>query len=131
MKYLFFVSAALALLTSASYCQHGTAPMGYYPLGYNGDTWTGEVTAVNKATREITLAHKDEKHGKTEIFTGAVQEGYKVNTVGRGEHELDVSEIPLGTKLIVYYIPRMKKVEGKKAKYYEIFRLNTAPTENK
>jgi hypothetical protein len=35
--------------------QHGTAPNGYYPMGYAGDTWTGEVVSTDDVTREINL----------------------------------------------------------------------------
>ncbi len=37
--------------------QHGSAPDGYYPPGYSGDTWTGEVVSTDDTTREITLTY--------------------------------------------------------------------------
>jgi hypothetical protein len=50
------VFAALILSVAAGLqAQHGTAQNGYFPMGYAGDTWTGEVSAVNDASREITL----------------------------------------------------------------------------
>ena len=43
------VSVVLTLLCiGISVAQHGTAEPGYYPPGFNGDTWTGEVTAVTE-----------------------------------------------------------------------------------
>jgi hypothetical protein len=56
--------------------QLGTAPNDYDPPGYSGNTWSGEVTSRNDETREITLTYA--KGSKTDIFTGVLQEGYKV-----------------------------------------------------
>lgn len=125
MRALSFVVGCLLLWTGMHLAQHGAAPNGYYPPGYSGDTWTGEVAAVNDQTREITLTYP--KKDKTESFTGVLQEGYKVGLKGGGDHELKVSEIPIGTRLTVYYMARWRKSEGKKVKYYEIFRVATAP----
>ena len=106
------------LLTHA---QHGTAENGYWPMGFVGDTWTGVVSATNDDTCEITLTFT--KGDKTQTFTGVLQEGYRVKSNDGTPHVLKVSEIPLGTKLKVYYMPKEHKVEGRKVKYNEIIRL--------
>ena len=105
--------------------QHGTAPTGYWPLGYNGDTWTGEGTHLDDATRQITLSYR--KGDKSESFVGVLKDGYKVKRKDGSEHELKVSEIPLGSRLTVYYNIRTRKVGGKKEKYNEIISLSRAP----
>jgi hypothetical protein len=102
--------------------QHGTAPAGYYPFGYSGDTWTGEVSSVNDETREITLTHK--KGDKTQTFTGVLVDGYTVKMKDGTDHVLKPSDLPKGTEVTVFYMSKRKKVEGKKVKYYEIFRLD-------
>jgi hypothetical protein len=106
---------------SATTAQHGTAPSGYYPPGFAGDMWTGEVIAVNDQTREITLAYR--KKDRTETFTGVLPEGYRAKLQGGGFREVKVSEFPIGTLLRVYYMAKTRKVEGKKVKYYEIIAL--------
>jgi hypothetical protein len=109
------------LFLPLAHAQHGTAESGYWPMGFNGDTWTGVVSATNDDTREITLTYA--KGDKTQTFTGVLQGGYKVKANDGTPHDLKVSEIPLGTRLKVYYMPREHKVEGRKVKYYEIIRL--------
>lgn len=101
--------------------QHGSADGGYWPIGFNGDTWTGVVSATNDETREITLTFT--KHDKTPTFTGVLEEGYTVKSNDGTPHVLKVSEIPLGIRLKVFYMPRERKVEGKKIKFYVILRF--------
>lgn len=101
--------------------QHGTAEAGYYPMGFVGDTWTGVVTAVNDDTREITLTYT--KSNRTQTFVGVLVEGYKVKLRDGSVRELKVSQIPIGSRIKVYYMPRQRKSEGKKVRYYGIFRI--------
>ena len=107
--------------------QHGTAPTGYYPMGYAGDTWTGEVSATGDTTREITLTYR--KKDKVQTFTGVLQEGYKVQFRDGTQHELRLTEIPLGTRLRVYYMGKTRKVDGQKVKFHEIFRIDFLSSE--
>ena len=37
--------------------------------------------------------------------------------------ELNPSGLPKGTRITVFYMPKTKKVDGNKVKYYEIFQL--------
>lgn len=106
--------------------QHGTAANGYFPLGYAGDTWSGEVSAVNDASREITLVFNNSK--KIETFVGVLQQGYKVKLKDGSLAELKVSTIPIGTRLTVYYMAKGRKVNGQKEKFYEVFRMEFPPT---
>jgi hypothetical protein len=105
--------------------QQGTAESGYWPMGYIGDTWTGIVSATNDGTREITLTYT--KRDKTQTFVGVVEDGYKVKLSDGTPHELKVSEIPLGTRLKVYYMPSYRKVEGRRTKFYKIIKLMSIP----
>jgi uncharacterized protein YdbL (DUF1318 family) len=105
--------------------QRGTAESGYWPMGYNGDTWTGEVVAVNDDTREVTLRYTKGK--KTQTFIGELVPGYKVRLKDGSTRELRVSEIGLGRRIKVYYMERTRMVNGKKSKYCEIFRMTNAP----
>jgi len=111
------------------HAQHGTAPNGYYPMGYNADTWTGEVSAVNETNREITLVYAAKK--KTETFVGVLQEGYKAKRKDGTLAELKVSMIPPGTPMRVYYMAKDRKVGGRKEKFYEIFRIDLLPAGSK
>src|SRR5712671_4780248 len=84
-KFAFTFCLVLILLSRAR-AQHGSAADGYYPFGYAGDTWSGEVTSTNDDTREITLTYN--KGSKTETFTGVLQVGYKVKLKDGTSHEL-------------------------------------------
>jgi len=129
MRHVFLATLLLGLVGVLD-GQHGTAPNGYYPMGYNGDTWTGEVTSVNEDSREITLFYTDGKK-KTETFVATVQEGYKVKLKDGSLAELKVSMIPPGSKLRVYYMNKDRKVGGQKEKIHEIFRIDFLQLEGK
>jgi hypothetical protein len=105
--------------------QHGTAPNGYFPMGYNGDTWTGQVSAVNDDNHEITLVYNGSK--KVETFVGVLQQRYKVKLKDGSPAELKVSMLPIGTRLRVYYTAKDRKVNGHKEKFNEIFRMDFPP----
>ena len=125
MRYMVF-AACLFLVAGALYAQHGTAPNGYFPMGYAGDTWTGDVSAVNDANREITLVYNGSK--KTETFVGVLQQGYNVKLKDGSLAELKVSMIRTGTRLRVYYMAKDRKVNGRKEKFYEIFQIDFLPS---
>jgi hypothetical protein len=121
MKRFTFAFCLVLLLLPRSLAQHGSAPNDYYPPGYSGDTWSGEVTSTNDDTREITLTYT--KGSKTETFTGVLLEGYKVKLKDGTPLELKPSEISKGTHWMVFYMQKTRKNGDKKIRYYEIFRL--------
>lgn len=121
MNKLAFALLICLFLPLLARAQHGSAEDRYYPPGFHGDTWTGVVTATDDRTREIALAFT--KASKTEVLVGVLEEGYKVKSSDGTPHVLKASEIPLGTRLKVYYIQRERKVEGRKVKFNEIIRL--------
>ena len=118
-------AACVFLVAGVLHAQHGTAPNGYFPMGFAGDMWTGEVSAVNDANREITLVYTRKK--KAESFVGVLQHGYKVKLKDGSLAELKLSMIPIGTRLRVYYMAKDRKVDGRKEKFYEIFRIDFPP----
>ena len=127
-KILLPIAAAL-VFSAAAPAQHGTAPSGYYPFGYVGDTWTGTVTSTNDETREITLTYT--RGDKTDTFTGALKAGLAAKRKDGSHTGIKPSEIPVGTRLIVCYMPQTKKMQGQKVKTYEIFQYALAPTDQR
>ena len=104
--------------------QHRTAPTGYYPDCYQGDIWTGALSAVDDEKREIVLTYVDPKQNKTETFVGVIEDGYTVSRRGGPQHALMPSEFPRGARLTVYYCIEHKKVEGKKTTVNKVFRID-------
>ena len=122
MRHTAVAACFFLLLAEVLNAQHGTAPNGYFPMGYAGDTWTGELSAVDQANREITLVYKGKK--ADEKFVGVLQQGYQVKLKDGKVAELKLGMVPLGTRLTVYYMPKTRKIAGKKEKFYEIFRMD-------
>ena len=86
----------------------------------------GEVSAVDEAKREITLVYKGQKGDET--FVGVLQQGYQVKLKDGKTAVLKLAMIPLGTRLRVYYMAKNHKVDGRKEKFYEIFRMEFPQT---
>jgi hypothetical protein len=113
--------AVLALATAtSSNAQHGQAPDGYYPPGYMGDTWTGQVSAIDAGKREITLTATNKKG--TETFIAYLPENFTVQKNGKGV-EVKMTDFSAGQTLRFYYIPKTVKVDGQKVKRNEIIRV--------
>jgi hypothetical protein len=70
MKRLFVLIACLILYAQVSVAQKGRADADYYPLGYPGDTWTGEVTAFDNEQRTLTLTYTS--GGKMQTFVASI-----------------------------------------------------------
>ena len=95
----FLCVCSFAFVVSA---QHGKSEKGgLYPFPYNGDTWTGEIVAVDPTTRDISLPYTDKK-GQSEKFTARLLPGL---TPFVKDHKGEkVSSLNLGDAVIVYYI---------------------------
>jgi len=87
-----------------------------------GDAWTGEVVASNDNTREITIAY--EVKGKSETFTGVLNEGYSVKMKDGTSHTLKVSEIPIGSRIRVFSKTKDQDIGGRKVKLNLIWRVD-------
>ena len=122
MKRTVLATVFLMTFCISVFGQHGSAPSGYYPQGYSGDTWTGEVVSTDDTTREITLTYTNGK--KSETFTGVLKDNFQVQLKDGSMKELKPSGIPKGARILVFYQAKTKKVDGNKVKYYEIFQIN-------
>lgn len=58
---LFLIICGLLLCATLVGAQKGKAEADYYPLGYPGDTWKGEVTAFDNEHRTLTLTYGKDK----------------------------------------------------------------------
>ena len=109
------------LCTGISVAQHGTAEPDYYPAGFNGDTWTGEVTAVTEDTREFTLTYT--KGTNTQTFVGVLAEGYTVKMKDGRNYAIKMAEL-MGMRIKAYYITKKKKdANGVKTETHEVFKI--------
>jgi len=127
MKKLVLSVALTLLCTGISVAQHGTAEPDYYPSGFNGDTWTGEVTAVTEDTREFTLTYT--KGTDTKTFVGLLPQGYTVKMKDGRNHEVKMSEL-IGMRIKAYYITKKKKdANGVKTETHEVFQIKFLPKE--
>jgi hypothetical protein len=91
-----------------SSAQKGTAPEGFYPGNYHGDTFSGEVIKVDDA-KTLTLQYTQGK--KTETFVGTIEAPCKGPTKANSHEfkELSLSSIPAGTVLTAFYNLEKKK----------------------
>jgi hypothetical protein len=127
MKKLFAALAFLILFTGVSMAQKGTAEPDYYPQGYSGDTWTGEVTSINEDTREFTLTYT--KGDKSQTFVGVLPKGYKVQMKDGRDYEVTMADL-MGKRIRAYYINKSKKdANGVKVKTNEVFKIKFLPKE--
>jgi len=131
----------LCSLNAVAFAQKGTAPPGFYPPGFYGDTWSGEVTAVDEAKREMTLSHGKDEKAKTFVayvpdvgmYTSKGPDDAIIVEVGSADAKLSKSTTTpphmklsalLTHEVTVYYINREKKdANGEKIKFKEVFKL--------
>ena len=138
---ILFSFLVLCLLGAVALAQKGTAPSGFYPPGFHGDIWSGEVTAVDEDKREITLTYG--KAEKAKNFVAFIPDGGVYATKGPDETIiLEIASIDtkpskstpapphmklntlLARQVTVYYINREKKdANGEKIKIQEVFKL--------
>jgi hypothetical protein len=127
VKKLVIALTLLFLSAGVSIAQQGTAESDYYPQGYSGATWAGEVTSVNEDTREFTLTYK--KNDKEQTFVGVLEKGYTVKMKGGKDYELKMSDL-MGMRVKAYYMTSSKKdANGVKVKTNEVFKIRFLPKE--
>jgi hypothetical protein len=125
------VLALLAAGQASLWAQHGNAGNGYYPPNYAGDTFIGKVTSVDDSSGRVTLTYSDSAHNKAETFVGSIASDYIASWKDGTKHPLKPSDLPIGTKIKVYYTSAQKKTDGKKEKINTIFQIEEAPNLNK
>ena len=69
MKKLLLALACLAVCAGTAFGQKGKAGGDFYPMGYSGDVWAGEVTAFDNTSRTLTLTHGEGKKAQTFVAT--------------------------------------------------------------
>lgn len=109
--------------------QHGQAEPGYYPIAYIGDTWEGNVTAVDDQAKTITLTYT--KGSKNQTFVIKFADGIAVHYTDGTSKDLKPSDLPIGTSAIAYYNNFSEKVNGKRTDVHEAFEIRTKDAEGK
>jgi len=95
---LFITILTLGLPVSA---QKGSAPSGFYPSNYHGETFTGNVADANDGDKRLVLQYD---HGsKHETFIGTTESVCLAATKAGPTKELRLSAIPKGTLLTAFY----------------------------
>lgn len=69
MRSLSLLITLLVASCGAALAQKGNAPPDWYPQGYGGSIWTGEVTAFDKEQRTLTLTYTSGKKMQTFVAT--------------------------------------------------------------
>ena len=88
MKVLTFAVVCFSFSAAVCAAQKGKAEPDYYPLGYPGDTWTGEVTAFDNERRLLTLTYAGGKEVLT--FVGSIPDmPYQLTRDGQNFRVLD------------------------------------------
>jgi hypothetical protein len=107
---LMSIVAMMSLLTVSTHAQKGTAPTGFYPANFHGNTFTGslqrDTTAVADAD-ELTLIYT--KGGHVERFVGRLESTCSMARKDGSKHTFKVTDLPNGTVLTVFYIPNAIK----------------------
>jgi hypothetical protein len=167
---LLFVLVAFHASSNIAFAQKGTAESDYYPMGYSGDIWTGEVVAFDNEQRTLTLTHSSGKNAQT--FVASIPDApYQWRRDGRNSRVIDfaydknvqvqrykhvgpgfaASVLPEGAqaevrvpnppasdvitdfaqfkgrKIVVFYTPREREVNGQKVKYNDVWRIRVIP----
>ncbi len=115
------LALALIVFVTSVQAQHGNAEPGYYPKAYVGDTWQGNVTAVDDQARTLTLTYA--KGSKSQTFTVRLAPGLAVHYTDGTSEDLKPSDIPIGAMAYAYYTNYSEKVNGKRSDVHEAFML--------
>ena len=127
MRVFMFALSLLLAWPVGAIAQERTAEDGDYPPTYQGATFTGVVSAVNKATGEITLTYTAPNPKNSETFVGVLEKGYTVKLADGSKQPLLAAKIPAGARMKVFYLQSRKKIDGKKVTVNVIFNIESAP----
>lgn len=118
---LLTAAAAIVVVVPVAFAQHGIARN--LQKGSLHDTWLGIVVSTDDASHEITL--ESAEGGST--FTGVLKDGVSTRAKDGSRRQLRPSDIPKGSKIIVFYEEKRTKADNGKVKVYnEIFRIERA-----
>ncbi|HEX8814420.1 MAG TPA: hypothetical protein VF753_02870 [Terriglobales bacterium] len=120
LRQLLVATLFSSLFCAPSLAQYGTAPEGDFPASYNGDTFSGTVTAAE--TDQLTLTYT--KGSKTDTFVGKLAGGCAVPTTNNSNHKMTAADIPKDTVMIAYFNRVTKKVDGQKTKENQIIAVS-------
>jgi len=112
---------SVVIVARRGQAQHGEAEPGYYPNSYVGDTWQGNVTAVDDQSKTVTLTYT--KGSKSQVLAVRFAPGLAVSYSDGTSKELKPSDIPIGAMAYAYYTNYTEKVNGKKSDVHEAFML--------
>lgn len=101
------VLLAVVILAQA---QKGSAPAGFYPQKFNGDTFRGSVIDADEQGHLTLVYSKGSKH---EEFVGVTEAPCMGPTKDRGLKQLRLSAIPKDSVLTAFYNP-LKGKDGEK-----------------
>jgi hypothetical protein len=101
--------------TIPALAQHGSAPSGYYPVGYTGSIFTGTLVSASQSPELVTLRHNKGTH--TEEFVGSPESTCAGKVQGGVAQQYHLSQVPKGTLLTVFYTAATSKdKDGQKTK---------------
>lgn len=108
MKRLLFATVCLVISVGLCQAQKKKADPDYYPQGYSGETWTGEVTAVDNDKRTLTLTYTKGKD--VSIFIATIPDApYEWQ---RDARNFRVVDFPFDKKATVQTFKYVGKGEG-------------------
>jgi alpha-mannosidase len=111
---------SLCLMSSVLVAQHRTAPNGYYPPDFTGDTFTGTVVTTDAANETVNLEYRIGQ--STESLSVRLNGGCAVPS--RTGELMHANNIPQGSVIRAFYTPRTEKHDGKKQKVYAAFGIS-------
>jgi len=126
---ILLLSAAALVIVSPANGQKGTAPNGYYPDSFQGDTFTGRAESARPNLEELTLVYTNGK--KTEHWVGRLESPCSWTDKGGQVHTMHVSDMFEGDLLTVYYITRTTKADNVKTTTNWIVALSRAEVNGK
>jgi hypothetical protein len=104
--------AGFLVTVSALDAQKGTAPNGYYPASYSGDTFTGTLQPVNKDSPSFSLVYT--KNGKSETFPARLESKCKLTNKAGVTQSFGMEAFSEGAVLTAFYRTSKNKVTHEK-----------------
>ena len=104
------------VLSGTGAAQKGTAPNGYYPGGYNGDTFTGKVVQTTDDTITLNYVHGS----KTDTFEAYSTALCNLPSTKTTTQPMPLSKIQTGAVVTLFYESKETKVDGKKQRKNQV-----------